>query len=291
MFSPVCGCLLALVAQCVVIPTPLGAPDSIELFHPEMPQAPAPFLPSRTARTEAVPVIHLDTHHNGKASVDAYLDMFPSELLSSNKKVKPIDVRKIEHEDFIDYEIEFLELSEETDDDEIDQLERNTIPHAEGDILNSTMLSADDKNEVKSDGESPAKSSRPSVKSANQSKEMNLVTFVDLLRRARIKHQKKSSSDNRRRRRIKLKRDPLVNTHTDETDSSNHIDTNYDVSQEKKRYRFQKMIITFIFSLSFTVKLIDLLTIMMIKCVNLFTSYLLKPFFIVNQMAFQKQEN
>ena len=52
-----------------------------------------------------------------QASVDEYLNMFPQDLLTSNKKVKPIDVRKIEHEDFIDYEIEFVELSEESKED------------------------------------------------------------------------------------------------------------------------------------------------------------------------------
>ena len=49
--------------------------------------------------------------------MDEYLNMFPQDLLTSNKKVKPIDVRKIEHEDFIDYEIEFVELSEESKED------------------------------------------------------------------------------------------------------------------------------------------------------------------------------
>ena len=57
-----------------------------------------------------VPVIHLNTDENGKASVDAHLKMFPQELLSSNKKVRPIDIRKIEHEDFIEDEIKFFRV-------------------------------------------------------------------------------------------------------------------------------------------------------------------------------------
>ena len=35
------------------------------------------------------------------------------DLIQSKQKVLPIDIRRIEHEDFIDYEIEFVELSEE----------------------------------------------------------------------------------------------------------------------------------------------------------------------------------
>ena len=40
------------------------------------------------------------------------LELFPQDLLDSNKKVKPVDVKIIEHDGYIDYEIEFVELSE-----------------------------------------------------------------------------------------------------------------------------------------------------------------------------------
>ena len=114
MSPQICGYLLVLVAQYAVSTAPVGAPETIELFHPEIPHSP---VRSPAIENEAVPVIHLNTDENGKASLDAYLKMFPQEPLSSNKKVRPINVRKIKHEDFIDYVIEFLELSEEIDED------------------------------------------------------------------------------------------------------------------------------------------------------------------------------
>ena len=36
--------------------------------------------------------------------------MFPQDLLENNKKVRPVDVKIIEHDGYIDYEIEFVEL-------------------------------------------------------------------------------------------------------------------------------------------------------------------------------------
>ena len=41
--------------------------------------------------------------------------MIPHELLENNKKVRPVDVKIIEHDGYIDYEIEFVELSEDYD--------------------------------------------------------------------------------------------------------------------------------------------------------------------------------
>ena len=38
--------------------------------------------------------------------------MFPQDLLENNKKVRPVDVKIIEHDGYIDYEIEFIELSD-----------------------------------------------------------------------------------------------------------------------------------------------------------------------------------
>jgi len=232
MSPQICGYLLVLVAQCAVNTAPVGAPETIELFHPEMPPAPAR---SPANKKEAVPVIHLNADENGKASVDAYLKMFPQELLTSNKKVRPIDVRKIEHEDFIDYEIEFVELSEEFDEDEEEAVK--LILSETGEHLDDTikdMLSSSYVNN--SDDQTSIKSSNSSSELSEESKEMNLVTFVDLLRRARIRHQSKISSDKRRRRRIKLKRDPVRNIPTDTNDSSNQIDTSQHLKREQNSY-------------------------------------------------------
>ena len=50
------------------------------------------FLPAPShGRTEAVPVIRLNTDENGKASVDSYLNTFPQQLLAENKRVRPIE--------------------------------------------------------------------------------------------------------------------------------------------------------------------------------------------------------
>jgi len=221
MMPQICGYLLVLVAQYAVSTAPVGAPESIELFHPEMPPAPAS---SPANEKEAVPVIHLSTDENGKASVDAYLDMFPQEFLS-NKRVRPTYVRKIEHEDFIDYEIEFLEVSDEVDEDD-----KN--------ILSETGLSFNKTIVDMLSTRSSVERNNPSISSklSEDPKEMNLVTFVDLLRRARIRHQSKISSDKRRRRRIKLKRDPVINIPTDTNDSSNQIETSQDTKLEQNSH-------------------------------------------------------
>eukprot|EP00091_Calanus_sinicus_P003196 TRINITY_DN13355_c0_g1_i1.p1 TRINITY_DN13355_c0_g1~~TRINITY_DN13355_c0_g1_i1.p1 ORF type:complete len:196 (+),score=25.35 TRINITY_DN13355_c0_g1_i1:391-978(+) len=163
--------------------------------------------------------------------------MFPQELLSSNKKVRPIDVRKIEHEDFIDYEIEFLELSEEIDED--GENGADIILSESGGRFNDTIvkiLSSSYMNNAKDEDKIPFKSSSSSSKLSDHSEEMNLVTFVDLLRRARIKHQSKLSSDKRRRRRIKLKRDPVISISSDTNDSSNQVDTSHDLKREQNSY-------------------------------------------------------
>lgn len=234
MSPQICGYLLVLVAQYAVSTAPVGAPETIELFHPQMPHAPAR---SPAIENEAVPVIHLNTDENGKASVDAYLKMFPQELLSSNKKVRPIDVRKIEHEDFIDYEIEFLELSEEIDED--GENGENIILSESSGRFNDTiikMLSSSYMNNAKDEDKIPLKSSSSSSILSDHSEEMNLVSFVDLLRRARIRHQSKLASDKRRRRRIKLKRDPVVSIPSDTNDSSNQVDTSHDLKRERNSY-------------------------------------------------------
>ena len=97
---------------------PVGAPPleddddflhSFSLFHPSL-ATPAAEQP------DAVPVIHLPVTGGDmrKVSAEHYLDLFPPDL-------RPVDVKIIEHEDFIDYEVEFAELPE--NDYQIDFLE------------------------------------------------------------------------------------------------------------------------------------------------------------------------
>ena len=191
------------------------------------------FLPAPShGRTEAVPVIRLSTAENGKASVDSYLNTFPQQLLAANKKVRPIDVRKIEHEDFIDYEIEFLELSQEIDYDENhknlsetgDERLRDTISPKYKDISKIGQL----------------KTTNSSTKLSGDMKEKNLVTFYDLLRQVRIQHQSKISNNKQRRRRMKLKRDPVhvLNVPADTNDFSNQIDMSHKMKQEHNSHRY-----------------------------------------------------
>ena len=62
-----------------------------------------------------VPVIHLPAENTDdleKVAADAILDMFPTDLLENNKKVRPVDVKIIEHDGYIDYEIEFVEIED-----------------------------------------------------------------------------------------------------------------------------------------------------------------------------------
>ena len=67
---------------------------------------------SQEETSTTVPVIHLpaDKEDDEKVAADAILEMFPQDLLENNKKVKPVNVKIIEHDGYIDYEIEFVEL-------------------------------------------------------------------------------------------------------------------------------------------------------------------------------------
>merc|ERR550519_87555 len=64
-----------------------------------------------------VPVIHLPDSQSEKVLSNDYLDMFPEDLLDSGKSVKPIDIKIIEKPDYIDYEIEFVEIGDDIDND------------------------------------------------------------------------------------------------------------------------------------------------------------------------------
>jgi len=166
----------------------LGAPRTFDLFYPELPT-----FSSTTEISTTVPVIHL--HESQRVenledhSADAYLEMFPKDLLDSNKKIRPIDVRIIEHDGFIDYEIEFVELSEEHDE----EYDSDYDTEAGDDVVMASDQPEDDVNNVpvttqKTDTTVPV----------STSSEVTAVTFVDLLRRARRKHRKKVSKERTR---------------------------------------------------------------------------------------------
>ena len=220
---------------------------------------------------QAVPVIHLNS---GKASVDEYLKLFPEQLLgsnspnvsnsfcdiallsrvfisASNKRVKPIDVRKIEHEDFIDYEIEFIELPN-------DEADTNEFISKKTPVSESSQSRAET-NRIQDDSFSFDRSGVKIGRGGDNPGEVNLVNFVDLFRRARTKHRSRGRGreadrpgdrgdirsdrgdrgDIRRRRRIKLKRDPGARSqHQREiNDSRNQIDTSEQSKREQNNFR------------------------------------------------------
>merc|ERR1711899_97382 len=174
------------------LPSVSGAPHSFSLFYPELPRSRAatttrsssastrrrtttttttrrststttsnPRLASTSTREKDIPLIHF----NEEASLGGqnYFDFFPQELLEGS----PYKIRVIEHEDFIDYEIEFVEMSEEEEEKE----EEDFDP-------------------------SPADAGLPSGFG---------ITFMDLLERARQQHQvttKRPENPNRGRQGV-----------------------------------------------------------------------------------------
>merc|ERR1719244_1207368 len=163
----------------------LGAPRTFDLFYPEL-----PVLSSAKKFTTEVPVIHLPeidkSKSHEKTNAEVYLEMFPQDLLDSNKKIKPIDVRIIEHDDFIDYEIEFVELSEE----QFNEYESDTTVD-EGDDKNSVSKPKSDLTKVEATTQRIA-----TTVPISTSTKVTAATFVDLLRRARRKHRKRVSQEN-----------------------------------------------------------------------------------------------
>ena len=85
--------------------------------------------------------------------------MFPQDLLENNKKVRPVDVKIIEHDGYIDYEIEFIELSDYYDY-YLDELEIKDVT---------------------------------TDKSTREELSVPELTFVDLLKHARQEHRKKEN--------------------------------------------------------------------------------------------------
>jgi len=149
-----------------------GAQRDFDLFYPELPVTTPATATTPTAVEDetsyAVPVIHLPAEETDddieKVAADAILSMFPQDLLENNKKVRPVDVKIIEHDGYIDYEIEFIELTDYYDD----------YPHSDNlDVL-----------QIKN---TPTEKPSIEVLSAPE------LTFVDLLKQARKHHRKKEN--------------------------------------------------------------------------------------------------
>eukprot|EP00092_Neocalanus_flemingeri_P060066 GFUD01071950.1.p1 GENE.GFUD01071950.1~~GFUD01071950.1.p1 ORF type:complete len:752 (-),score=186.87 GFUD01071950.1:584-2545(-) len=123
----------------------------------------------------------------GKAAADAYLDMFPQDLLDSNKRVRPIDVRIIEHDGFIDYEIEFVELSDEYDSDSVIDTGHDN-------------KEASDKIQTDSIHVEVTTQKIATTVPVSTTTGVTAVTFIDLLRRARRKHKQNVSQEEQKNR-------------------------------------------------------------------------------------------
>merc|ERR1719153_1138378 len=118
---------------------------------------------------------------SARKAASSILDIFPQDLLTSRSRIKPLDIRRIEHDHFIDYEVEFVELPEE--ESEANESDNLVISHSES-----------EDHDQQGGGDDLLEESK-----------VNMESFADLLQRARIRHRTKVSTDRRRRRRIKLR--------------------------------------------------------------------------------------
>merc|ERR1712123_80490 len=170
------GAMESSVAQGGLNIPSLGAPRTFDLFYPELPT-----LRPVKETTTAVPVIYLQENEKivtmDKATSDAYLEMFPQDLLDSNTEIRPIDVRIIEHDGFIDYEIEFIEMSEEQSDEYDINDNKDAPDNKESDFTFTEMTT-----------EKILTTTPTSTYTV-----LNAVNFVDLIQSARWKHRNKVS--------------------------------------------------------------------------------------------------
>jgi len=173
--APATASLGAAHASSVALLEPLaqeGAQRSFDLFYPQLPAAGIGVKEEETS-TVSVPVIHLpaweDEQEDGleKVAAGALLDMFPQDLLEHSNKVRPVNVKIIEHDGYIDYEIEFVEL-----EDYYDYLDED----------------------YNGFGQKLEEETTTTVSPPQPSPE---ITFVDLLKKARSQHrQRQQQADN-----------------------------------------------------------------------------------------------
>merc|ERR1712180_581395 len=106
-----------------------GAPRTFSLFYPELPGRPYTTTTTATHTTTSTTTTSTTNTITGPSQLSTVLssarqpvpvvylneedDLLPQELIDATKNVRPVNVRVIEHEDFIDYEIEFEEYQSE----------------------------------------------------------------------------------------------------------------------------------------------------------------------------------
>ena len=105
-------------------------------------------------------------------SDDELLSYFPADVLKSTAKFRPVRVRVIEHEDYIDYELAFVEEEEGKGGEEEEEEEVAAATEDES-VVNEDIISAS--TERSADVQITAPS-------------FTAVTFVNLLERARRRH-------------------------------------------------------------------------------------------------------
>ena len=122
-----------------------------------------------------------------QAPVPSILDIFPQDLLDSHSRIKPIDIRRIEHDTFIDYEVEFVELPEEPSGREIEESDNLVISHSEGEGRQE-----DPQLHLEGGGEGLLGGQGGDGLLGGQ---VDMESFVSLLQRARVRHRSKANID------------------------------------------------------------------------------------------------
>jgi len=111
-----------------------------------------------TQNQENVPVIHLPVNgENDDSMSKTFLDLIPPTILNANKKIRPLKIHIIEHDDYIDYEVEFIELEENnaaefpSDEDEYIDIIYDDVDELKDAVQNPTektlQSTVDDSNE------------------------------------------------------------------------------------------------------------------------------------------------
>jgi hypothetical protein len=91
-------------------PRPLGAPDTFTLFHPVL-HVSGRGQGGHTAETDRT--VHGLQFNRQKDGEKVLSPAFPGSLPRHLLDLKPIEIKATEHEDFVDYEVEFAELNDE----------------------------------------------------------------------------------------------------------------------------------------------------------------------------------
>ena len=131
-----------------------------------------------------------------QAPVPSILDIFPQDLLDSHSRIKPIDIRRIEHDTFIDYEVEFVELPEEPSGRDIEESDNLVISHSEGEGgQDDPQLHLEGGGEGLLGGQGGDGLLGGQGGDGLLGGQVDMESFVSLLQRARVRHRSKANTD------------------------------------------------------------------------------------------------